>query len=424
MKSRIWIVAISFFVGVVLAVAIARSSQDGPIGPWNASGFVEADIVSIAPEIAGRVTARPVSESDQVMQGDVLLKLQDDILSAQVDLARGKLAEARAVLAQARAGARQESIAKSEAQLKLAQAARDAAQQAWLDAQAIRDNPQTLDVQIASAKAQVDATQRQLDAALLQRDIAEKAWKDYGKVSDKLAAVPPAYRPALPIEYYSIPFQWEQALAAVNVAQGNSTAAQTALKDLQAQRSNPQEARTQVDAAYAKYRAADAAVAQAEAALDGLKAGATTEQIAAAQAQVDVAQAALEAAQTQLNKTIITAPVNGLIAATNVQTGELATPALTALQLADLDQVRLTIYVPGGELGRFSIGQAINARVDAFPDRVFPGTIVSISDTAEYTPRNVRTPNERMKLVYAMKIKLDNPDHVLKPGLQAEAEVE
>jgi len=422
MKSKILIVAL-FIIGVVGAIAIARSGQGGPIGEWDASGFIEADIISIAPEIAGRVVERSVSESDLVEQGAVLLKLEDDSLSAQVDLARGKLAEAQAMLAQAQAGARPESIAKAEAQLKLAQAARDAAQQAWLDAQAIRDNPQTLDVQIAAARAQVEATKKQLDAALLQRDIAEQAWQDYGETSDKLAEVPPAYRPSLPIEYYSIPYQWEQALAAVNVAQANYTAAQATLKNLQAQRSNPQEAQTQVDAANAKYQSAEAAIAQAAAALNGLQAGATTDQIAAAQAQVDVAQAAVEAAQVQLGKTIITAPVRGLIAATGVQTGELAAPALTALQIAELDQVHLTIFVPGGELGQFSIGQPINVRVDAFPDRVFPGSIVLIGDTAEYTPRNVRTPNERMKLVYAVKIKIDNPDHVLKPGLQAEAEV-
>ncbi len=423
MKSRIWIVAILFVIGVVGAVAIARSSQSSDVGDWNASGFIEADIISIAPEIAGRVTARPVSESDEVQQGDVLLKIEDDILSAQVELAQGQLAEAQAHLAQAKAGARQESIAKAEAQLKLAQASRDAARQAWLDAQAIRDNPQTLDVQIAEAKAQVETAQKQLEAALLQRDIAEKAWKDYGETSDKLAAVPPAYRPALPTQYYAIPYQWEQALAAVNAAQANTTAAQTALKDLQAQRSNPQEAQVQVDAAQAQSQAAEAAVAQAEAGLNGLRAGATPEQISAAQAQVDMAQAALEAAQTQLAKTIVAAPANGLIATTSVHTGELAAPGFTALQLAELDQVHLTIFVPGGEIGQFSIGQVINVRVDAFPDRLFPGSIVSISDTAEYTPRSVRTPNERVKLVYAVKIKIANPDHLLKPGLQAEADV-
>ena len=165
-------------------------------------------------------------------------------------------------------------------------------------------------------------------------------------------------------------------------------------------------------------------MAQAEAALDGLKAGATTEQIAAAQAQVDVAQAALEAAQTQLNKTIITAPVNGLIAATSVHTGELAAPSAHRVEtgrsrsgaLDDLRAGRRTRPIldrsadqrAGGCISRSGI-----PRHDRFDQR-----------QAEYTPRNVRTPNERMKLVYAVKIKIDNPDHVLKPGLQAEAEVE
>ena len=423
MKSKIWIVGILFVVGVVGAIALARSNDGGSSGEWNASGFIEAEIISIAPEMAGRITARPASDGTEVQQGDVLLKLEDDILAAQVDLAQGKLNEAQAVLAQAKAGARAQSIAKAEAQLKLAQSARDAAQQAWRDAQAIRDNPQTLDVQLAAARAQVEATQQQLDAALLQRDIAEKAWKDYGATSDKLAVVPPEYRPSLPVQYYGIPYQWEQALAAVQVAQANADAARTALKNLQAQRSNPQEAQTQVDAAQAKIRSAEAAVAVAQAGLNGLQAGATPEQIAAAQAQVEVAQAALEAAQTQLAKTIITAPATGVIAATSVHTGELAAPSLTALKLADLDHVTLTIFVPGGAIGQFSIGQPLNVRVDAFPDRVFPGAIVSISDQAEFTPRSVRTPDERTKLVYAVKIKLDNADHALKPGLQAEAEV-
>ena len=138
---------------------------------------------------------------------------------------------------------------------------------------------------------------------------------------------------------------------------------------------------------------------------------------------MDVAQAAVEAAQAQLDKTIIRAPANGVIAASSIHVGELAAPALTALKLADLDQVDLTIFVPGSEIGRFSIGQPINVRVDAFPDRVFPGAIVYISDKAEFTPRSVRTPSERSRLVYAVKIQLDNPYHVLKPGLQAEADV-
>jgi HlyD family secretion protein len=424
MKSKtIWLVAILLIAGLTAIIVMARAGQTTSAAEWKASGFIEAEVVDLAPELAGRVTARPVSEGDEVQPGDTILQLADDVLLAQVEMARGKLAEAQAVLAQAQAGARPTTVAVATAQWQLAQASRDRAQQAWRSAQAIRDNPQTLDVQIAAAQAQVNTTQKQLEAALLQRDLAEQAWEDYGETSDKLADVPPAFRPHLPLDYYAIPYQWQQALAAAGVAQANHDAAVSVLKNLQAQHTDPQEAQVQVDAAYAAWQAAEAQVAQARAALDGLRAGATPDQIAAAQAQVDVAQAALTAAETQWRKSRVSAPAHGLIVATSIYTGELAAPGITAVQLADLDRVTLTIFVPGGKIGQFSIGQRIDVRVDAYLDRVFPGSISTISDQAEFTPRNVRTPDERAKLVYAVKIKLDNPDRVLKPGLQAEADV-
>jgi multidrug efflux pump subunit AcrA (membrane-fusion protein) len=257
----------------------------------------------------------------------------------------------------------------------------------------------------------------------LQRDIAEKAWKDYGDAADKLAAVPAPYRPHLPTAYYDVPYQWAQAKAAVEAAQVEYNGARSALNDLLAQRSNPQEADAAVDGAQARVQSAQAAVAQAQAALAGLKSGATQDQIDAAQAQVDLAQAGLEAAQLQLGKASIAAPSNGIIVARSVQTGELAAPGITALTLANLDQVTLTIYVPGSDLGQVALEQSMKVRVDAFADRIFPGTIVFISDKAEYTPRSVRIPSDRVKMVYAVKIKIANADHALKPGMQAEAQL-
>ncbi len=424
MKSKRWIILVIVAIAIGAAIVAIRSSGGNSTDQaWTESGFIEADTIAISPEIAGRVVAVRVNEGDEVRAGDVLIRLADDVLSAQVELAQGKLEEAQAVLAKAQAGSRRESIGVAEAQLSLAEAARDAAKQAWLDAQTMRDHPQTLDVQIAAARAQFNVAQKELEAAVLQRDIAENAWKDYGETSDKLANVPPAYRPHLPAEYYGIPYQWEQAVAAVNAAQTHRDAAQTALNDLLKQRSNPQTQQVQVDAAHSKYQAADAQVAVAQAALNGLQAGATAEQIAAAQAQVEVAQAALEAMQLQLNKATVNAPANGLVIASSLHVGEMAAPNIAALTLANLDEVTLRIYVPGSDLGRVSIGQTIEVRVDAFAERTFSGSIVWISDQAEYTPRNVRTSDERTKLVYAVKIKLANPDHALKPGLQAEAQL-
>lgn len=422
MKSKRWMILLIAAIGIGAVIVATRSGGGGPIEPaWLESGFIEAETIAVSPEIAGRVVALPVNEGDEVAAGEVLIQLADDVLSAQVDLARGKLDEAQAVLAKAQAGSRRESIGVAAAQVVLAEAARDAAHQAWLDARTMRDYPQTLDVQIAAARAQATVAQKELEAVLLQRDIAEQAWKDYGETSDKLAGVPMEYRPSLPAEYYAIPYQWEQALAAADAAQTNRDAAQTALNNLLKQRSNPQALQMQVDAAYAKYQAAEAQVAVAQAASSGVKAGATTEQIAAAQAQVEMAQAALAAAQLQLNKATVTAPQNSQVMASSLHVGEMAAPNMAALTLANLDDVTLTIYVPGADLGRVSIGQTLEVRVDAFPDRAFNGAIVRISDQAEYTPRNVRTSDERTKLVYAVKIKIANPDHTLKPGLQAEA---
>jgi HlyD family secretion protein len=85
--------------------------------------------------------------------------------------------------------------------------------------------------------------------------------------------------------------------------------------------------------------------------------------------------------------------------------------------------VTLTIYIPGARLGEIALGQAVNVKVDAFSDKNFPGVIVRIADEAEFTPRSVRTPEDRASLVYAVKIKIANADHELKPGMQAEAKV-
>jgi len=275
-------------------------------------------------------------------------------------------------------------------------------------------------VQIASARAQATEAQKQYEAALAQRDIAEEAWKNYGKGVAKLTDIPEKLRPAMPTSFYLIPYQWEQALAATDAAQAAYEGARSALNHLLEQRSNPQEAQAQVDAANARYQSAQAAAAKAQAVLDAVKAEATAEQVASAEAQVNVAQAALEAAQVQLGKATVRAPRNGVIEARSVYTGEMAGPGVIALTLADLDSVTLTIYVPGLQLGQIALGQALDVYVDAYAERAFPGVVTHISDQAEFTPRNVRSPDQRAQRVYAVKIKIANPDHALKPGLPAE----
>jgi HlyD family secretion protein len=103
--------------------------------------------------------------------------------------------------------------------------------------------------------------------------------------------------------------------------------------------------------------------------------------------------------------------------------GESATAGAALMMISDLAHVHLTIYVPEADLGRVYLGQPAEARVDAYPDRVFPGRVTYIASQAEFTPRSVQTKEERVNMVFAVKIALDNAEGILKPGMPADAKL-
>jgi len=408
-------------------VSLSKPEADGLV----ASGFIEAEEVTIAPELGGRVVELLVAEGDDVEAGQVLVRLDGTLLEAQIEVAQAALDVAQAGLAQARAGVRPEKIRQAEAALAQAEAGRDGAYQAWQDAIAIRDNPQELDAQIAQARAQVAAAEAGLTQATALKDAAEIAHDAYWDGQDKLAKakeklndIPAPLRPSLPglqLDVHLIPNAYWKSWVGVNTAQAGLDGARAALSDLYALRDNPQELNARVDEIEARYRAAEATVQMAQAQLDALQAGATEEEIAIAEAQVEQAQAALDSLTVLRDKQIIVAPVGGLVLELGIHEGELAAPGATMLELGDLDQVTLTVYVPEDKLGQVRIGQRVEVRVDSFPDRSFTGHVVAIADEAEFTPRNVQTQEERVNMVFAVDVRIPNPDHALKPGVPADA---
>ncbi len=425
--------------GIVLAVSPdARrqvseqlSAVDQEDGDLTASGFIEAEEIAVAPELGGRVVELLVEEGDDVEAGQLLARLDGALLEAQIEAAHAALDVARAGLAQARAGARPEQIRQAEADLAKAKAARDGAHQAWQDLIAMQDNPQELDAQIALAQAKVTAAEAGLAQAIKLKDAAEIAYENYWDAKDAMAAaeekikhIPAPLRPELPgvqLDFHLIPSAYWKAWVGVNTAQAGLDGARAALNDLYAMRGELQDLSARVDAAEAEYRSAEAAVHMAQARLDGLRAGATAEEISAAEAQVEQARAALDRLQVLQDKLTITAPVGGLVLERSIHRGELAAPGGTLLTLGDLDEVTLTVYVPVGRLGHVQIGQEVEVRVDSFPERPFTGTVVAIAQEAEFTPRNVQTQEERVNMVFAVDVEIPNPDHVLKPGLPADA---
>jgi len=397
----------------------------------TASGFIEAEEVTVAPELGGRVVELLVKEGDDVETGQVLTRLDGTLLEAQIEVAQAALDVAQAGLAQAQAGVRPEQIRQAEAALAQAEAGRDGAFQAWQDVIAIRDNPQDLDAQIVQVRAQVVAAEAALAQATAWKDAAEIADDAYHEgmaelqeAREELQKIPKEFRPSLPglqLDVHLVPNAYWKSWVGVNTAQAGLDGARAALANLYAIRDNPQELNAQVDAMEAEYNAAVAAVEMAQAQLDAMRAGATEEEIAIAEAQVEQAQASVESLVVLRDKQTLIAPVGGLVLELNIHEGELAAPGAAMLVLGDLDHVTLTVYVPEDKLGQVRIGQEVQVGVDSFPGRLFVGSVVAIANEAEFTPRNVQTQEERVNMVFAVDVRIPNPDHALKPGVPADA---
>lgn len=143
-------------------------------------------------------------------------------------------------------------------------------------------------------------------------------------------------------------------------------------------------------------------------------------QAAAATAQVDAAQAAVQALDIQIAKMHLIAPVNGTVIDRAIEPGEMALPGTPLLTVADLDHLKITVYVPEDRYGAFALGQAATVNVDSWPGESFTATVDHIVDEAEFTPRNVQTTEGRKTTVFAIRLKIDNPEGKLKPGSPAD----
>lgn len=173
--------------------------------------------------------------------------------------------------------------------------------------------------------------------------------------------------------------------------------------------------------------AARATLAQARSTLNEAKLGpnritAKQAQTAAFEAAADAAQARLEEAQSVLADLTIRSPTSGAVTMRLADLGEVINAGTPLLEVVDLDRLYLKVFIPEAEIGKVRIGLHAQIYIDAFPDMPFAAKVRNIASRAEFTPKEIQTPDERVKLVYAVKLYLkDNPEHRLTPGLPADA---
>jgi HlyD family secretion protein len=179
----------------------------------------------------------------------------------------------------------------------------------------------------------------------------------------------------------------------------------------------------QFDDAVANYDIAMAKLNSAKENLQKVKNLSRPEEIKQSEANLNRALANVNIYQKNLNDCYVTSPSSGFITKKFVEAGETAGIMSSLFQVADLNSVELAIYVSETELGKVKLGQKSEINVDTYPDKSFDGTVIYISPQAEFTPKNIQTKDERTKLVFQIKIKIDNPDFELKDGMPADATI-
>lgn len=169
--------------------------------------------------------------------------------------------------------------------------------------------------------------------------------------------------------------------------------------------------------------AAAATLEQAREQLSLVREGPRQQEIERARARVEQAEHALAVARIRLDYATLEAPLGGLVLSENVEPGEYVVPGVPVVTIGNLERAWLRAYVNETDLGRVKTGQSVCVTTDTYPDKVYPGQLSFIASEAEFTPKNVQTTEERVKLVYRVKIEIANPEMELKPGMPADAAI-
>ncbi|MFH0963057.1 MAG: efflux RND transporter periplasmic adaptor subunit [Planctomycetota bacterium] len=376
-KLLIPLLVLVIAVAGALVYALKRDRDGRSSDSLLVSGNIEVTDVEVSFKLAGHVAERPVDEGRLISEGDLVARLDDADLREEVALSAAELQAVEAALAELVAGSRPEEITQAEAALRQAQAR--------LAELVAGSRPQ----EIASAEAAVNSAKAEAGLRKSEYDRARSLYERSVVSADQYDAAKALYDTAV-----------------------------ARLKDAEERAKLVREG-PRVE----EIEAARAAAAQAQERLALVRKGPREETIEQGKARVAQARAALALARIRLGYATVLAPLSGVILSKNVEAGEYVVPGVPVVTIGDLKNVWLRAYVNESDLGRVKLNQKALLSTDTYPDKLYEGRLSFISSEAEFTPKNVQTPEERVKLVYRIKIDVPNPDMELKPGMPADARI-
>jgi HlyD family secretion protein len=378
---------------ILVAVAVAgfyiyRGANKTPDNRIVVSGNIELTEVNIAFKTAGRLIERTVDEGDTVKKGQVIARLDRDQLVAQRDREVAGLQSAESQLAQAQTSLQWEKdTLAADIEQRTADVASNVARLAELKNGA---RPQ----EKLDAQAAVDSAQSEVERSRKDWDRAQVLHRD----DDISTAQFDQYRN-----------RWETAVAALNSS-----------KERQA-----------LVLAGPRVEVINAQVGQLERMRGALKMAQANslemkrreQELTTRAAEIARSRASIALIDSQLADTIAASPVDGVVLVKSADPGEVLSAGTTVVTIGDIEHPWLRGYVDETDLGKVKLGSKVKVTTDSYKGKVYDGRVSFISSEAEFTPKQIQTQQERVKLVYRIKIDLDNSSRELKSNMPADAEI-
>jgi HlyD family secretion protein len=369
-----------------LALAACGGLQSEDPHAIKVSGNIELNEVEIAFKTSGRLIERTVDEGDIVRKGMVVARLDREQLLRQRDRESAALAAAEAMLAQARTSAKMTGQT-LQADLDLRHAELRSAE---VHLQELKNGSRPQEIR--EAKAAVEAAQSENDRAKKDWDRAQTLFKN-----DDISAS----------QFDQFRTRAESAAAALRQAQERSSMVTAGPRTETIDAANTQVARARAGLA------ANAA--------NQLETTLRKDEITAREADIEREKAQLALIDSQLADTIAIAPISGVVLVKSVDVGEIVSPGTSIVTVGDIDHPWLRAYINEKDMGRTKIGASATVTTDSFPGKKYTGRVSYIASQAEFTPKQIQTSEERVKLVYRIKIELENSAHELKSNMPADA---
>jgi HlyD family secretion protein len=256
----------------------------------------------------------------------------------------------------------------------------------------------------------------QVIARLDDRDLSEE-------VAQRKAQVAAAEAVLAELKTGSRPEEIAQAEAVLERAQADGERARTEWERQKKLYEREVISSREYEVAKTTYDGTLARIREAREALNLVRKGPRQEKIDQARANLEQNRQALALAETRKGYAVLFSPLAGIVLSDNIEPGEYVSPGTPVLTLGDLTHLYLRAYINETDLGRVKLGQRVRVTTDTFPNKGYEGTITFIASQAEFTPKNVQTQKERVKLVYRIKVDIPNPNMELKPGMPADGEI-